>query len=92
VAFAKFTAYIFPALGENSVLFTIGNLNISKAQVLAVLLIQFLTFVNTKGIQGGKIIQTTFTTAKLLSLFGLIIFGFLLAAKSEIWNANWKDA
>ncbi|MFX8406680.1 hypothetical protein ABTL65_19775, partial [Acinetobacter baumannii] len=48
--------------------------------------------VNTKGIQGGKIIQTTFTTAKLLSLFGLIIFGFLLAAKSEIWNANWKDA
>ncbi|MFX8782082.1 amino acid permease, partial [Acinetobacter baumannii] len=35
VAFAKFTAYIFPALGENSVLFTIGNLNISKAQVLA---------------------------------------------------------
>jgi len=28
----------------------------------------------------------------LLSLFGLIVFGFLLAAKSEVWNANWTDA
>lgn len=92
VAFAKFTAYIFPSLGENSILFSIGNLHISKAQILAVVLILFLTYVNTKGIQGGKIIQTTFTSAKLLSLFGLIIFGFLLAAKSEVWHANWKDA
>jgi APA family basic amino acid/polyamine antiporter len=37
-------------------------------------------------------IQTTFTVIKLLSLFGLILFGFLLAAKSEIWHANWTDA
>ena len=27
-----------------------------------------------------------------MSLFGLIIFGFILAAKSEIWNANWTAA
>jgi APA family basic amino acid/polyamine antiporter len=36
-------------------------------------------------------IQTTFTVVKLLSLFGLIIFGFF-AAKGAIWNANWTDA
>jgi APA family basic amino acid/polyamine antiporter len=29
---------------------------------------------------------------KLVSLFGLILFGLLLAAKSEIWDANWTDA
>ncbi len=37
-------------------------------------------------------IQTTFTVVKLLSLFGLIFFGLLLAAKGSIWNANWTDA
>ena len=37
-------------------------------------------------------IQTTFTVIKLLSLFGLILFGFLIAAKTSIWNANWSNA
>lgn len=37
-------------------------------------------------------IQTIFTVTKLLSLFGLIVFGFLLAADAEVWNANWTDA
>jgi APA family basic amino acid/polyamine antiporter len=59
---------------------------------MAILLIGLLTFINTKGIRNGKIIQTVFTATKLLSLFGLIFFGFILAAKSEIWNANWAGA
>ena len=50
-----------------------------------------LTYINTKGVKSGKYIQTFFTTAKLLSLFGLIIFGFLIGAKAEIWNANWAN-
>jgi APA family basic amino acid/polyamine antiporter len=37
-------------------------------------------------------LQTVLTIIKILSLAGLIIFGFLLAAKSEIWNANWTNA
>ena len=78
VAFSRFTAYLIPAVGENNILVDLGFLRISAAQVLAIVLILFLTWTNSKGIQGGKIIQTTFTTAKLLSLFGLIILGFLL--------------
>ena len=34
-------------------------------------------------------IQTVFTTAKLLSLFGMIVFGFLLV-KESYWSENWK--
>jgi APA family basic amino acid/polyamine antiporter len=41
-------------------------------------------------VQGGKIIQTVFTITKLLSLFGLIVFGLVLAAKADVWNANWS--
>jgi APA family basic amino acid/polyamine antiporter len=55
-------------------------------------LIILLTYINTKGVNGGKMIQTSFTVVKLLSLFGLIIFGFLLAAKGSIWHANWSNA
>ncbi|MEO6135581.1 MAG: amino acid permease [Ginsengibacter sp.] len=89
VAFSRFTAYLIPEVGENVFLLTIGNFHISAAQVLAIALIVFLTYTNTKGIQGGKIIQTTFTTIKLLSLFGLIVLGFLLV-KHSFWAENWQ--
>ncbi|OQP54257.1 amino acid transporter [Niastella yeongjuensis] len=89
VAFSRYTAYLIPELGETNILLTIGKLKISAAQVLAIALIVFLTYTNTKGIKGGKIIQTTFTTVKLLSLFGLIILGFLLV-KHSFWSENWQ--
>ena len=94
VAFSKFAGYFIPALELNdaNVLFSILGLKIHTAQLVSILLIVFLTWINSGGIKSGKIIQTTFTVVKLISLFGLIIFGFLLAAKSEIWNANWQDA
>jgi APA family basic amino acid/polyamine antiporter len=92
VAFSKFAAYIIPALSEKNIIADLGFIKISAAQIVAILLIALLTFINTKGIRNGKIIQTVFTATKLLSLFGLIFFGFILAAKSEIWNANWAEA
>ncbi|MGN6293078.1 MAG: APC family permease [Chitinophagaceae bacterium] len=91
VAFAKFTAYIIPAFSEDKVALDLGFLTISPAQLLSILIIVLLTFINTRGVKSGKGIQTTFTLTKLLSLFGLIIFG-LVALKPEIWNANWTDA
>jgi APA family basic amino acid/polyamine antiporter len=89
VAFSKFTAYLIPAVGETNVLFDAGFIKISAAQLLAIALIFFLTYTNTRGIKGGKIIQTTFTSAKILSLFGLIIFGFL-SVKQNFWHQNWQ--
>jgi len=89
VAFSRFTAYLVPELGEKNIIFSLGKLNVSAAQLLGIALITFLTYTNTKGIKGGKIIQTTFTTVKLLSLFGLIILGFLLA-KHSFWDENWQ--
>lgn len=89
VAFSRFTAYLIPEVGENVFLFSIGNFHISAAQILAIASIVFLTYTNTRGIKGGKIIQTTFTSVKLLSLFGLIILGFLLV-KHSFWNENWQ--
>lgn len=91
VAFAKFTAYIFPRFSEDSVALHLGFLVISPAQLLSIVVIVFLTFINSRGVKTGKIIQTTFTLTKLLSLFGLIILG-LFAASSKIWHNNWQNA
>jgi APA family basic amino acid/polyamine antiporter len=95
VAFSKFMAYIFKGVSEDNILFStnIGSwhFTISAAQLVSIVVIVFLTFVNTRGVKTGKIVQNTFTLTKLISLFGLIIFG-LLALKPEIWHANWSHA
>jgi APA family basic amino acid/polyamine antiporter len=93
VAFCKFAGYFFPSLEltDANILFTLGSIKIYGAQLVSIILIIFLTYINTRGIKGGKLIQTTFTVTKLLSLFGLIVFGFLMA-KGDIWHANWTDA
>jgi APA family basic amino acid/polyamine antiporter len=94
VAFSKFAGYFFPSLEmtDANILFQMGFLKIYPAQVLSIVTIILLTYINTKGVQGGKMIQSTFTITKLASLFGLIGFGFLLASKASIWDANWANA
>lgn len=94
VAFSKFAGYFIPALevADANIIAQIGIFKFYPAQLVSILLIVFLTYINTKGIQGGKMIQTVFTVIKLVSIFGLIVFGFLIAARAEIWNANWADA
>src|SRR5436189_2821983 len=53
VAFSKFAAYVIPSLSENHILFTVGGINISAAQIVSIILILLLTYVNTKVIEGG---------------------------------------
>ena len=89
VAFARFTAYLFPAVGENHILVDLPYLKISAAQLTSILIIILLTYVNTRGVREGKVIQTTFTVSKLIAVFGLMVFGFLLVKESH-WAANWE--
>ena len=92
VGFAKFAGYFFPALSWEDVnTFKVLGLSIHYAQLVAIVLIILLTFINTKGIEAGKMIQTFFTSTKLISLFGLLIAGFI-AFKWDVWAANWNNA
>ena len=92
VGFSKFAGYFIPALAwEDQNSFPVFGLNIHYAQLVAILLIVLLTYINTRGIQAGKIVQTFFTSTKLLALFGLILAG-LLAFNPAIWSQNWMHA
>ncbi len=91
VAFAKFTAYLFPVFSEDAVAFRLGGLPVSPAQLLSIVLIVLLTCINTTGVKNAKFIQTSFTLTKLLSLFGLIAAGLLVASRAT-WHNNWHPA
>lgn len=91
VSFFKFLAYFFPFFSEDLVAFRIGDaFKVSPAQLSSIGLLFILTYLNTRGVKLGKIIQNTFTTTKLLSLLGLILFGFIYL-KPDVWQANWAN-
>ena len=91
VAFAKFAGYFIPSLNmvDENVLLNLGFVKIYPAQLLAICLVILLTYINTRGIREGKLIQTTFTVSKLLALFGLIVCGFLFVDLNH-WSDNWS--
>jgi basic amino acid/polyamine antiporter, APA family len=88
VAFAKFTAYLIPQVSEDLAILDLGLLSISPAQLLSIVVILLLTYINTRGVSNAKWVQTIITLAKILSLALLIVFG-LWALKSDVWKANW---
>jgi APA family basic amino acid/polyamine antiporter len=91
VAFSNFAGVFFPILElkDENIFLHLGPAKVHYGQLLTILLLAFLTYVNSRGIRTGKIIQTSFTVTKLLSLFGLILFGVLLGASAGVWHANW---
>ena len=93
VAFSKFAGHFFPVfeLNDANIILNAGFVKIQYAHLLSIFFILLLTYINTRGVKEGKLIQTTFTIAKLAALFGLIIFGFILAS-GRGWDANWGDA
>ncbi len=77
VAFAKFTAVLFPVFSENVIIARIGGLSLSMAQLLAIAVILFLTWLNTRGIRLGTLVQNVFTFGKIGSLVVLIVLAFI---------------
>jgi APA family basic amino acid/polyamine antiporter len=95
MAFAKFSGVLIPWIGESNVLFDLGLVKVTTSHLVAVLSIVLLTWINTRGIKSGKIVQNTFTFTKVLVLILFLIVGIFIA-KSTGWSANltyfWKAA
>ena len=81
VAFAKFSGVLFPWISEKNILFALGPLKIKSTMVVAIIMISFLTWLNTRGIVTGKTVQNIFSSTKIIALLGFIIIG-LFATKS----------
>ena len=92
VAFTKFTAVFIPALNPANVLFAIGPINISAGSLFAISSLVFLTWLNSRGVQSGKLIQNVFTSAKLIALLGLVVVGIALGLNSGLLGINLTNA
>ncbi len=97
VAFARFLGVLVPSISPTQWLVAPINLSakyavsLSTQQAVAIVIVVALTAINTRGLQLGKWIQNLFTSAKGLSLLGLILIGFLVGRNAEAIHANFAD-
>lgn len=97
IAFARFLGVFAPDVGPERYIIaplSLGRnyaISLSTEQLVAVVLIALLTWINTRGLELGKLVQNTFTSAKTVALLGVIIIGLVLgwhagsAARSSAW-------
>src|SRR5437773_12120930 len=97
VAFARFlgvfTSLISPTLWIIPPIILSRNyaISLSTQQLVAILIVVFLTIVNTCGLELGKLIQNVFTSAKTLSLLALIALGIFVGRNADALSANFSD-
>jgi APA family basic amino acid/polyamine antiporter len=80
VAFSKFAAYLYEPLSDANILYSVGSFHLNAAQLVSIVTIILLTYINSRGVKDSKMLQTFLTIIKIFSLLGLIAGGFLIAA------------
>jgi len=96
VGFAKYLGVLFPAISPQAWIvhpISLGSkyaISLSVQQLVGVLMILFLTFLNTLGVRLGKLIQNIFTSAKTLSLVGLIFLGIFVGRNAGAISENFS--
>ncbi len=100
VAFAMFTGVLTNVVATDNYLIEPVRISaryavsLSTEQLLAVVLILFLTITNTRGLKTGKLIQNSFTFTKTAALVGLIFVGLILGWNqgSAAYTSSWWDS
>src|SRR5690348_4989789 len=95
VGFARYSGVLVPWISESNYLiapvrFGSYAFSLSTAQFVGLCMIALLTFMNTRGLRLGKLVQNVFTTAKTGALIGLIILGIIVGLKSGAGAENFS--
>jgi APA family basic amino acid/polyamine antiporter len=97
VGFSRFLGVVWPAISPNTWIISPIALSrnyaisLSVQQFVALALILFLTFLNTRGLKLGKLIQNVFTSAKTLALAALILAGLFIGRNAAAIQANFSN-
>ena len=99
IGFSRYLGVLFPAISPTAwvihpvALFSKYAISLSVQQLVGCLMVVFLTFLNMQGVRLGKWIQNIFTSAKTLSLVGLVVLGVFVgrnaAAVAENFSHLW---
>ena len=66
------------------------QLGLSPQRLMALFSLWVLTWINLRGVQGGKTVQTLLTAAKLLGLAMIVLLGVLIGRNSDAITANFS--
>jgi len=100
VGFARYSGVLIPWFSESNYLippirfggwFNGYAVSLSTAQFLGLAMIALLTFMNTRGLNLGKLVQNIFTTAKTGALIALVVLGIIVGVKSGAGAENFHD-
>src|SRR2546421_1184018 len=96
VGFGRYTGVLIPWVSESNYLIEpirLGGyaISLSTAQFLGLAMIALLTFMNTRGLNLGKLVQNVFTTAKTGALIALILLGIIVGIRSGAGAENFRD-
>jgi basic amino acid/polyamine antiporter, APA family len=97
VGFARYFGVFWPTLSESNYIVKpvhLGSsyaISLSTAQLVGLLLIALLTWMNTRGLRLGKLVQNVFTFAKTGALIALIVLGVIVGWKSIAASGNFTD-
>ncbi len=88
MAFAKYSGVLFPWISEKNIWLNFGSFGFNTTQLVAILLIIALSWINSRGVKLGKLIQNLFTNIKFFVLLAFIIVGLFVAGNAESININ----
>lgn len=83
--FAAYAGAIVPALHATRVVFTLGAWTVNLGQIIALVAIAFLTWINVIGLRPAVLLQNLATWAKFLAIGGFILLGFALG------HGHWSN-
>jgi APA family basic amino acid/polyamine antiporter len=89
---------LWPQIGENNYIIRPIHIlptyavSLSTAQLVALVVITFLTWANIKGLKYGKGVQNVFTTMKIGSLLAVIGIGVAIGWNATVVKANFAHA
>jgi APA family basic amino acid/polyamine antiporter len=110
IAFAKFTGVMIPWFSTSAWIWKFGtfgpwklwfgvlgpyNVGLNTQNLLAILSIIVLTWINTRGLRIGALVQNIFTITKTGALAALVILGFWFstaAARAANFTDFWRNA
>ena len=96
VGFARYLGVLFPSISPTAWIIhpiSLGSkyaISLSVQQLVGILMILVITFLNTRGVRLGKLIQNIFTSAKTLSLVGLIFLGIFVGRNAGAISENFR--
>ncbi len=98
VGFARYLGVWLPGIADDRYLIAPIHLteryaiSLSTTQFVALLVILALTWTNSRGLKWGKLIQNVFTSAKMVALAALVVFGLAFGWNHIAVSANFGDA